>query len=1009
MESPALEEPPVFLRVFEQPKRTRVTYALPNERPNDHLTIVLDTETTTDTRQDLRFGVAQVYAEDRLTRTILFKGQVGEAEGRTISAWAETHRAEVLTVERFVTEVFLPLAVDMRAVVVGFNLPFDLSRIAADWEPKRKIAGKDAWTLWLLPRANSKAAYTPRIRVQRVDSTKGFIGFTGTKGRWRKFRGAFVDLRTFVHALTGEKHSLKSAGEAFGCSLKKTEADYHGPVTGRYLEYCRNDVSLTWELYERCRGRYRDFGLTEHPSRIYSPASLAKSALRARGIVPPTLPPDLTGRLMAAFYGGKVECRVVGREVEDVAVLDFTSQYPSLYCLLDAERFLTAERIEARNTTEEVRTWVDSLTVEALLGPESWRDSRMWTLCEVEADGEILPLRSTYSGPPADAPTIGWNHVTTERCLTLPYMLADLLAAQLLGGKLPKIVRATTIEPKGKQELRPLTILGTKVGPEDDLIRVLTEARIREKKEKQAGWEARALGLKIVANSGSYGIFVEVNRKRKAGEATIHGLDGDPFDTEETELEEPGVDYCPLLAAVLTSAAHLLLALVDSVVASAGGEAVYCDTDSAFVSPSKVAGQVAERFDSLSPYSERVALLKDETEEKAPRSEYPMGSPDMAPHFFGLSAKRYCLFARDKSGWPHVFRKAASDHGLGSFEVTEDREEFVVGVWEAILTDCADAPDSYSGIPATAPFSLSSPALLPRVRKLGPIRPFTFLTARFLEPSPDPTEDRSELVAFVPTKDGAARTELMQLPRQRSWGSVLEAFVRHRDRKCHIDGEGRMSRRRVLVRKSRIIGLGKEANRIETGRVLGQVAVGGRSKTYVNWKGRLLAMGRAEAKRLGLPWATVMRWKRRLRSGLLLVNGHGGRACGRLQEVFLAQPSASAESASTHPVRGPRTSGYTKNASMVSRIVCASNAMAKPGMDTTGPPGVSSSKVFVAEMMPRRNGAGDPSTTFPLTIRPGTGLSTTGLPLEPGMIAPSTKNAGSCRERGLPSSARTTS
>ena len=72
-----------------------------------------------------------------------------------------------------------------------------------------------------------------------------------------------------------------------------------------------------------------------------------------------------------------------------------------------------------------------------------------------------------------------------------------------------------------------------------------------------------------------------------------------------------------------------------------------------------------------------------------------------------------------------------------------------------------------AGIPATAQFSLSSPSLLLRVHKLGAIRPITFLTARFLEPSPDPTEDLSELVSPVPTKEQATRAELMRLLRQR--------------------------------------------------------------------------------------------------------------------------------------------------------------------------------------------------------------------------------------------------
>jgi hypothetical protein len=71
--------------------------------------------------------------------------------------------------------------------------------------------------------------------------------------------------------------------------------------------------------------------------------------------------------------------------------------------------------------------------------------------------------------------------------------------------------------------------------------------------------------------------------------------------------------------------------------------------------------------------------------------------------------------------------------------------------------------------------------------------------------------------------------------------------------------------------------------------VLGQAAVGGKAKTYVDWKGRLLTMGRAEAKALGLPWATVMRWKRRLRVGFPIENRHGGRAMRRVMAILPAR------------------------------------------------------------------------------------------------------------------------
>ncbi|EQD54617.1 hypothetical protein B1B_09606, partial [mine drainage metagenome] len=121
---------PVYLRVLTKAKKARPKWEARDERPNDHLTLVFDTETTTDYQQDLRFGVARVYALGNLTRTVVFYGEVTDEERETISAWAKESGYDAMPREEFVKSVFLPLALDQRAVVVGFNLPFDLSRLA---------------------------------------------------------------------------------------------------------------------------------------------------------------------------------------------------------------------------------------------------------------------------------------------------------------------------------------------------------------------------------------------------------------------------------------------------------------------------------------------------------------------------------------------------------------------------------------------------------------------------------------------------------------------------------------------------------------------------------------------------------------------------------------------------------------------------------------------------------------------------------------------------------------
>jgi hypothetical protein len=205
-------------------------------------------------------------------------------------------------------------------------------------------------------------------------------------------------------------------------------------------------------------------------------------------------------------------------------------------------------------------------------------------------------------------------------------------------------------------------------------------------------------------------------------------------------------------------------------------------------------------------------------------------------------------------------------------------------VWETILRLGPRAADQYTGIPATAQFSLSTPSLLPRMRSLGSIRSFTFLTARFLESSVN-GEIRSELVPFITTSDNQSRADLMHLSRQRSWGSVLESFVRHRDRKYRFDSEGRMVRRHILVRKDGIIGLGKGANRIEAGRVLGLRSAGGRAKTYVDWSVRILSLPPSWAAEHGISQRSFQYLRSALREGRI-PRGHGSWTFERVRTAM---------------------------------------------------------------------------------------------------------------------------
>lgn len=771
------------------------------------LVLMIDTETSVDTAQRLRFGSYRLCRWEAkgagVVRLVcieegLFYGDdlpevspkdIHALESYVRKAFAETasvdaSRLPLYSRREFVEQVLWPAVWKGRALVCGFNLPFDLSRLAVSWgetrprDALRLFARGFSLQLWEWWNPETKRwedhPFRPRLQIRHEDSKRARFAWGACQGeemvsgvgkQLHRYRGHFLDLKTLAFALTGESHSLASAAKAFRTAHGKTGVDYAGRITPEYIGYNRQDLRVTQELLEALRAEMALHPIDADPWHLRSPASLAKAYLRAVGITPPRtrasdVPEWVHGAAMEAYFGGRTECHLP-RMCVPVVYTDFLSMYPTVQTLARLSEWLTAGSLHAEECTARAQRVLKRVSVARCLTRTLWPDLRFFAL--VEPADDVLPLRAQYA-PESESFSIGVNRVTSRTPLW--YTGFDLAASVLMTGRIPRVLKAVTLRAQGKAPtLRPVMLRGqVELDPRtDDVFRAVVEMRNRVRRDAGiSGVEMERLRsvLKVLANSGSYGIFAEMNPQDLPDGDTrdIRVIGGSSRYTIPTPKPEQAGEYCfPPVAALVTGAARLLLALLEVLVREQGGSYAICDTDSLAIIASESGGffpcpggpesgptgepgvrvlswaqvrEIVARIEELKPYGPDVpdSLLKIEDLNYRDGKQTPL-------YCFGLSAKRYCLF-REGSDGPEIVK--ASEHGLGHLLNPTDPEDsnrgpsgspkWIEEVWRYLILQSrgqkANPFPAWFSRPAVARHGFTSPTLIRPLHRGQADRPY---------------------------------------------------------------------------------------------------------------------------------------------------------------------------------------------------------------------------------------------------------------------------------------------
>jgi hypothetical protein len=256
--------------------------------------------------------------------------------------------------------------------------------------------------------------------------------------------------------------------------------------------------------------------------------------------------------------------------------------------------------------------------------------------------------------------------------------------------------------------------------------------------------------LKILANSGSYGLFVELN-PNDADNAPLKVFSGEEsFETTSNVVEQPGKWFAPHIGSLVTAGGRLLLAMLERCIADAGGTYLFCDTDSAAIVSTEHRQQIAtpdgaepitalsrnaveeivQRFEKLNPYNLQGSILK------VHKLNWDKNGERRQLYGYSIAAKRYALYTKTKHDIEIVEPKG---HGLGYFYPPKDSPEgwkhespqWIFEAWDWIMRGVLGLKrqkPSWFDLPVMMKLALSTPHHSLRNVAKGPLtRPNNFM------------------------------------------------------------------------------------------------------------------------------------------------------------------------------------------------------------------------------------------------------------------------------------------